>query len=135
MLYYRRGQGKPTTIRAAAVKRRKVNAMNYKTAYKKLNQNGVIDEIINREVGNGAILDMVKYHIIEGINYYIDFTKTLTFKGMTYGHEIRWLVTDDEKLHRRIVNAVCKALAQIEIEECATYAKQLQYMIDVQREV
>ena len=109
--------------------------MNYKTAYKKLNQNGVIDEIINREVGNGATLDMVKYHIIEGIKYYIYFTKTSTFKGMTYGHEIRWLVTDDEKLHRRIVNAVCKALAQIEIEECAAYAKQLQYMIDVQREV
>ena len=29
MLYYRRGQGKPTTIRAAAVKRRKVDVMNY----------------------------------------------------------------------------------------------------------
>ena len=54
---------------------------------------------------------------------------------MTYWHETRWLVTDDQKLHRRIVNAVCKALAQIEIEECAAYAKQLQYMIDVQREV
>ena len=109
--------------------------MNYKTAYKKLNQNGVIDEIINREVANGATLDMVKYHIIEGIDYYIDFTKTSTFKGMTYWQETRWLVTDDEKLHHRIVNAVCKALAQIEIEECATYAKQLQHMIDVQREV
>lgn len=109
--------------------------MKYKTAYKKLNQNGVIDEIINREVANGATLDMVKYHIIEGIEYYIDFTKTSTFKGMTYWQETRWLVTDDEKLHCRIVNAVCKALAQIEIEECAAYAKQLQYMIDVQREV
>ena len=80
-------------------------------------------------------LRTVKYHIIEGIKYYIDFTKTSTFKGMTYGQEIRWLVTDDQKLHRRIVNAVCKALAQIEIEEYAAYAKQLQYMIDVQREV
>ena len=109
--------------------------MEYKTAYKKLNQNGVIDEIINREVANGANLNMVKYHIIEGIQYYIDFTKSSTFKGMTYWHETRWLVTDNQKLHRRIVNAVCKALAQIEIEECATYAKQLQYMIDVQREV
>ena len=128
-------KGEPTTIRAAAVKRTKGNAMNYKTAYKKLNQNGVIDEIINREVGNGATLDMAKYHIIEGINYYIDFTKTSTFKGMTYSQEIRWLVTDDEKLHSRVVNAVCKALAQIEIDECVTYAKQLQYMIDVQREV
>ena len=135
MLYYNHGKGNRTTIRAAAVKRTKGNTMNYKTAYNKINQNGVIDEIINREVGNGATLDMVKYHIIEGIKYYIDFTKTSTFKGMTYGQEIRWLVTDDEKLHRRIVNAVCKALAQIEIEECATYAKQLQYMIDVQREV
>ena len=109
--------------------------MDYKTAYKKLNQNGVIDEIINREVANGANLNMVKYHIIEGINHYNEFTKSSTFKGMTYWHETRWLVTDDQKLHRRIVNAVCKALAQIEIEECAAYAKQLQYMIDVQREV
>ena len=105
--------------------------MNYKTAYNKINQNGVIDEIINREVANGANLDMVKYHIIEGINYYIEFTKSSTFKGMTYWHETRWLVTDGQKLHRRIVNAVCKALAQIEIEECAAYVKQLQYMIDV----
>ena len=135
MLYYRRGQGKPTTIRAAAVKRTKGNTMNYKTAYKKLNQNGVIDEIINREVANGANLDMVKYNIIAGINHYNEFTKSSTFKGMTYWHETRWLVTDNQKLHRRIVNAVCKALAQIEIEECAAYAKQLQYMIDVQREV
>lgn len=109
--------------------------MDYKTAYKKLNQNGVIDEIINREVANGSNLDMVKYHIIEGIKYYINFTKSSTFKGMTYSHDTRWLVTDDQKSHRRIVNAVCKALAQIEIDECATYAKQLQYMIDVQREV
>ena len=135
MLYYRRGQGKPTTIRAAAVKRTKGNTMNYKTAYKKLNQNGVIDEIINREVANGANLDMVKYNIIAGINHYNEFTKSSMFKGMTYGHETRWLVTDDQKLHRRIVNAVCKALAKIEIEECATYTKQLQYMVDVQREV
>lgn len=109
--------------------------MNYNTAYKKLNQNGVIDEIINREVANGASLDMVKYNIIAGINHYNEFTKSSTFKGMTYWHETRWLVTDDQKLHRSIVNAVCKALAQIEIEECAAYAKQLQYMIDVQREV
>lgn len=109
--------------------------MNYKTAYKKLNQNGVIDEIINREVANGANLDMVKYNIIEGINYYNEFTKSSTFKGMTYWQETRWLVTDNQKLHQRIVNAVCKALAKIELAECAVYAKQLQYMIDVQREV
>ena len=109
--------------------------MDYKTAYKKLNQNGVIDEIINREVANGANLDMVKYHIIAGINYYIEFTKSSTFKGMTYWHDTRWLVTDDQKLHRRIVNAVCKALAKIEIAESAVYVKQLQYIVDVQREV
>lgn len=66
--------------------------MNYKTAYKKLNQNGVIDEIINREVVNGESLNMVKY-------------------------------------------AVSKELAKIEIAECATYTRQLQYMIDVQKEV
>lgn len=109
--------------------------MNYKTAYKKLNQNGVIDEIINREVANGANLDMVKYHIIAGINHYIEFTKSSTFKGMTYWQETRWLVTDGQKLHRRIVNAVCKALAKIEIAESVVYVKQLQYMVDVQREV
>ena len=114
---------------------RKVNAMNYKTAYKKLNQNGVIDEIINREVANGANLNMVKYHIIEGIQYYIEFTKSSTFKGMTYWQETRWLVTEGQKFHRRIVNAVCKARAEIEIAECGVYAKQLQYTIDVQREV
>lgn len=109
--------------------------MNYKTAYKQLNQNGVIDEIINREVANGENLNMVKYHIIEGIKYYIEFTKTSTFKGMTYWQETCGLVINEQKLHRRIVNAVCKALAKIEIADCAVYAKQLQYMIDVQREV
>ena len=57
--------------------------MDYKTAYKKLTQNGGIDEIINREVANGANFDMVKYHIIDGIKYYINFTKSSTFKGMT----------------------------------------------------
>lgn len=51
--------------------------MDYKTAYKKLNQNGMIDEITNREVANGANLDMVKYHIIEGIKHYIEFTKNI----------------------------------------------------------
>lgn len=109
--------------------------MNYKTAYNKINQNGVIDEIINREVANGANINMVKYHIIEGINHYIEFTESSTFKGMTYWQETCGLVTDNQKLHRRIVNAVCKALAKIEIAECATYANQLQYMVDVQREV
>lgn len=109
--------------------------MNYKTAYKKLNQNGVIDEIINREVGNGENLDMVKYEIIDGIKSYIDFTKSSTFKGMTYWQETRWLVTDIQKLHHRIYNAVSKALAQIEIAECAAYTKQLEYMNDTQQEV
>lgn len=109
--------------------------MNYKTAYKKLNQNGVIDEIINREVGNGENLDMVKYEIIDGIKSYIDFTNSSTFKGMTYCQETRWLATDEQKLHRRINNAVAKALAQIEIAECAAYATQLKYMIDVQKNV
>ena len=109
--------------------------MNYKTAYTKLNRNGVINDIIQREVKNGAHLEMVKYHIIEGIKSYIDFTKSSTFKGMTYWHETRWLDTEDKKLHRRVVNALCKALAQIEIAECAVYTRQLQYMIDVQQEV
>ena len=135
MLYYSHGKGNRTESGGGRKTYEKVNDMDYKTAYKKLNQNGVIDEIINREVANGANLDMVKYNIIAGINHYNEFTKSSIFKGMTYYHETRWLVTDNQKLHRRIVNAVCKALAQIEIEECATYAKQLQYMIDVQREV
>lgn len=109
--------------------------MDYKTAYKKLNQNGVIDGIISREVANGAGLNVVKYHITEGIRYYIDFTNSSTFKGMTYCQETRWLVTDNQKIHHRIVNAVCKGLAKIEIAECATYARQLQHMIDVQKNV
>ena len=109
--------------------------MNYKTAYRKLNQNGVIDEIINREVGNGENLDMVKYEIIDAIKSYIDFTNSSTFKGMTYCQETRWLATDEQKLHHRINNAVAKALAQIEIAECAAYVTQLKYMIAVQREV
>lgn len=106
--------------------------MNYKIAYKKLNQNGAIDEIIIREVGNGENLDMVKYEIIDSIKSYIDFTKSSTFKGMTYWQTISWIETDNQKLHRRIYNAVSKALAQIEIVDCAAYAKQLEYMIDVQ---
>lgn len=109
--------------------------MNYKTAYKKLNQNGVIDEIINREVGNGENLYMVKYEIIDSIKSYIDFIKSSTFKGMTYWQTTRWVETDSQKLHRRIYNAVCKELAKIEIAECSVYAKQLQYMIDVQQEI
>lgn len=109
--------------------------MDYKTAYKKLDQNGVIDGIITREVANGAGLNVVKYHIIEGIRYYIDFTNSSTFKGMTYCQETRWLVTDNQKIHHRIVNAVCKELAKIEIAECTTYARQLQYMIAVQQDV
>lgn len=109
--------------------------MNYKTAYKKLNRNGAIDGIIKAEVANGANFNMVKYHIIEGIKSYIDFTKTPTFKGMTYWQETRWLVTDEQKLHRRIVNAVSKELAKIEIDECAAYTRQLQYMVAVQKEV
>lgn len=109
--------------------------MDYKTAYKKLDQNGVIDGIITREVANGAGLNAVKYHITEGIRYYIDFTKSSTFKGMTYWQETRWLVTDNQKIHHRIVNAVCKALAKIELAEYALYANQLQYMLDTQREI
>lgn len=109
--------------------------MNYKTAYKKLNQNGVIDEIINREVGHGENLDMVKYEIIDGIKSYIDFTNSPTFKGMTYCQETRWLATDEQKLHRRINNAVANELAKIEIAECAAYATQLKYMIAVQQNV
>lgn len=109
--------------------------MNYKTAYKKLNQNGVIASIIKREVGNGEILDMVKYEIIDGIKSYIDFTNSSTFKGMTYRQTTRWVETNAQKLHHRVNNAVAKALAQIEIAECAALATQLKYMIAVQQEV
>ena len=107
--------------------------MNYKTAYKKLNQNGVIDEIINREVGTGEKLDMVKYEIIDSIKSYIAFTKSSTFKGMTYWQTTQWVETDNQKLHHRISNEVSKELALIEIAECAVFATQLKYMIDVQR--
>lgn len=109
--------------------------MNYKTAYKKLNQNGVIDEIINREVGNGENLDMVKYEIIDGIKSYIEFTNSATFKRMRYWQTTRWVETNTQKLHHRVNNAVAKALAQIEIAECTTFATQLKYMIAVQQEV
>ena len=47
MLYYRRGQGKPTTIRAVAVKRTKGNAMEM-FDYEKVNT------IIDRMIGSWA---------------------------------------------------------------------------------
>ena len=90
--------------------------MDYKTAYKKLNQNGVIDEIINREVANGANLDMVKYHIIAGINHYIDFTKSSTFKGMTYWHETRWLVTDNQNYIAALLMLYARHLQKLRLK-------------------
>ena len=107
--------------------------MNYNQAYKKLNDHGIIDDIINSEAQNGANLNMVKYEIIEGINYYLDFVKSSTFKGMKYFQDVRFINSDEEKLHHKVVNAVCKALAEIEIAECIKYAEQLRYMIDAQR--
>ena len=60
MLYYRRGQGKPTTNRAAAVKRTKGNAMKYVDAYNKLWKIGAIGNIMKSECKNGANPSMVK---------------------------------------------------------------------------
>ena len=107
--------------------------MNYKKAYMKLDEHGIIDNIINGEVLNGANLNMVKHEIIEGINYYLYFVKSSTFKGMNYFQDVSFISTDEEKLHHRVVNAVCKALADIEIADCVKYTEQLRYMIDAQR--
>ena len=107
--------------------------MYYKQAYIKLDEHGIIDDIINGEVQNGANLNIVKHEVIEGINYYLYFVKSSTFKGMKYFQDVRFISTDEEKLHHRVVNAVCKALAEIEIAEHSKYIEELRYMIDSQR--
>lgn len=107
--------------------------MTYRNAYKELDASGAIDHIINTECNNGANLMLVKNNIIDGIEYYIDFVKSSSFKQMKYWQDTRFVRTEDEKLHHRIVNAVCKALAEIEIANASKYIEQLQYMISVQR--
>ena len=110
--------------------------MNYKEAYSKLNRTQSIDEIINREVRNGFYVEIVKYHIIEAINSYIEFTKSSMFAGMTYSaQDTECLLTAEDRLHRRVVNAVWKRLAQVEYCDNVVFNKRLIYMLSTQRQI
>lgn len=109
---------------------RKGNEMNFSEAYRKLNRTQTIDEIINREVRNGFYCEIVKYHIIDAIKSYIAFTKSSMFAGMTYlAQNTECLLTPDDRLHRRVVNAVWKGLAQLEHCDNVVHNKRLIYML------
>lgn len=109
--------------------------MTYRNAYKALNQTGAIDRIINAESQAGANLNQIKVDLIFAIEYYTDFTKTSMFREMHYWQDNSHLKTDAEKSRQRIINAVCKALAEHELETIAKNADALRYMVRVQRTV
>ena len=106
--------------------------MTYKNAYKILEKKGTIDDIIGYECSKGFHVLEVKKDICDGISYYTDFVKTQMFKDMKYWQDDRFVKTESEILHHRIVNRVCKELAEYEIEECKRYIKQCEHLIAVQ---
>ena len=78
MLYYRRGQGKPTTIRAAAVKRMKGNTMEM-IDYEKVNT------IIDRMIGSWAEQGFYYGKRINADNQYTMMRKKLITIAETCG--------------------------------------------------
>lgn len=97
--------------------------MNYKQCYKVLNSSGAIDEIINSEQKNGESLSIIKMHIIDGINYYVDFTKSTSFKRMEY-----WK-TATENSYQRVVRKIEKALAEHELAEAKKNIECYEYLL------
>ena len=83
MLYYRRGQGKPTTIRAAAVKRTKGNAMEM-FDYEKVNT--IIDRMIGSWEEQGSYYGKLPLsNRINADNQYTMLRKKLVSIAETYG--------------------------------------------------
>ena len=83
MLYYRRGQGKPTTNRVAAVKRTKGNAMEM-IDYEKLNT--TIDSMIGRWAEQGFYYGKLPLsNRINADNHYTMLRKKLVSIAETYG--------------------------------------------------
>ena len=83
MLYYRRGQGKPTTIRAAAVKRTKGNAMEM-FDYEKVNT--IIDRMIGSWAEQGFYYGKLSLSgRINADNHYTMLRKKIVSIAETYG--------------------------------------------------
>jgi len=98
--------------------------MNYKQAYKLLNENGTIDNIINVETENGNPLSIVKLEIINGIKYFINFINESCFTTTTY----YW--RDPEKLDQRITQKICYELAKKQIRKLDEELNRYTYMIN-----
>ena len=108
--------------------------MTYKQAYSKLNKAGKIEEIISKFTEAGNNIELVKYEIVNGLEYYVEFTTSTMFYDMKYWQETRFSKTESEKLHHNVVNAVLVALAEIEISEASKKTSALEYLIKTRRE-
>jgi len=97
--------------------------MNYRTIYKKLNDAGIIDSLINDEVTAGGNLLEIKAEIINGIEYLQQFLKENSFKKMIY-----WWNTP-ESIKQRVAQRICKEFARIQIEENIKNNEYYNYMI------
>lgn len=109
--------------------------MTYKKAYSKLNKAGKIDEIISRFTKAGNSIEIVKYEIVNGIEYYTEFTESEMFYNMKYRQDTSFFKTEEEKLHINVTNAILKALATIEIQEATKKTEALNYLINTRKEI
>ena len=97
--------------------------MNYKKAYKALNETKIIDEIIGDETRRGENLSEIKLEIINGIHYFIQFITESSFQKMGYCWHI------PESLHQRVCQRVCRTLAQIQLDNMEKETVYFNYMI------
>ena len=103
----------------------------YKMIYKALNDNGKIDEIINK-YSKDENIQIVKAYIINGIEMTAELFNSKEFKEMNY-----WF-NDNEELNRLfgneaikfiVVKEIEKAYGKIAIKEIEENKKYVEYML------
>lgn len=102
--------------------------MTHRNAYKMISEDGTIDRILSDATRRGENFLIAKKYIADGIDYYCDFTKSISFREMKYWQD-KHLDTEDQKSRRLVVNAVCTALAHKEAEGNEKRAEMLNYFI------
>ena len=116
------------TAKAVKVKHMKTT---YKMIYKALNDNGKIDEIINK-YSKDENIQIVKAYIINGIEMTAELFNSKEFKEMNY-----WF-NDNEELNRLfgneaikfiVVKEIEKAYGKIAIKEIEENKKYVEYML------
>ena len=104
----------------------------YKMIYKALNDNGKIDEIINK-YSKDENIQIVKVDIVFGIETAVDFFNENDFTKMDYAimseEALKRFFKDDKIMKMMIAQTVIKEYAKIELKRIEQDKKCFEYML------